>query len=47
MEKIPNLFSAPNIRITQQDVTSDDEKEGEDSKYESDKKLIKTFGRKI
>jgi len=27
MEKIPNLFSAPNIRITQQSVTSGEEKE--------------------
>jgi len=29
MEKIPNLFSAPNIRTTQKDVTRDDE-EGEE-----------------
>jgi len=47
VEKIPNLFSAPNIRTTEKDVTSDNGKEGKGSKYESDKKLIKSVGRKI
>jgi hypothetical protein len=47
MEKIHNLFSAPNTRITQKDITRDDEKEGESSKCESDKKLLKRFGRKM
>jgi len=46
-EKIPNLFSAPNIRTTEKDVTRDNGKEGKGSKYESDKKLIKSVGRKI